>query len=54
MPRIRSRLLQAAGVGLIVAGVFLVWQAMEGDFQSMVERQEGVRDRIEEFRRGMN
>ena len=53
-PAIRSRVLQVAGVGLIIAGVFLVWQAMEGDFQSMVERQEGVRDRIEEFRRGMN
>ena len=47
-PRIRSRLLQAAGVGLIVAGVFLVWQAMEGDFQSMMATQEGMREAIEE------
>lgn len=49
-PRIRSRLLQAAGVGLIVAGVFLVWQAMEGDFQSMMATQEGMREAIEEVR----
>lgn len=53
-PGVRSRVLQVAGVGLIIAGVILVWQAMEGNFQSMVERQEGVRERIEEFRRGMN
>lgn len=49
-PRIRSRMLQVAGVGLIVAGVFLVWQAMEGDFQSMMETPAGMRQAIEEFR----
>ena len=49
-PSIRQRVLQVAGIGLIIAGVFLVWQAMEGNFQSMMERQEGVRERLEEFR----
>lgn len=49
-PSVRHRVLQVAGIGLIVAGVFLVWQAMEGNFQSMMERQEGVRERLEEFR----
>lgn len=49
-PQIRSRMLQVAGIGLLIAGVFLVWQAMEGNFQSMMERQEGMRQAIEEFR----
>lgn len=53
-PAVRRRVLQVAGVGLIMAGVVLVWHAMEGDFQAMMERQEGVREAIEGFRRGMN
>lgn len=52
-PRIRSRMLQLAGIGLIIAGVLLVWQAMEGNFQAMMERQEGMREAIEQFRGSM-
>lgn len=52
-PPIRRRVLQVAGIGLIIAGVILVWQAMEGDFQAMVERREGVRQAIEDFQREM-
>lgn len=49
-PSVRRRVLQVAGIGLIVAGVFLVWQAMEGNFQAMMEHQEGVRETLEGFR----
>ncbi len=52
-PSIRGRVLQVAGVALIGAGVFLVWQAMEGNFQAMIEQQEGMREALEEFRAGM-
>ena len=47
---VRHRVLQVAGIGLVIAGVFLVWQAMEGNFQSMMEQQEGMREALEGFR----
>lgn len=52
-PSIRSRVLQVAGIGLIIGGVVLVWQAMEGNFQAMIDQQEGVREALEEFRGSM-
>lgn len=52
-PSIRYRVLQVAGVALIGAGVFLVWQAMEGNFQAMIEQQEEMREALQEFRAGM-
>lgn len=52
-PAIRYRVLQVAGVALIFAGVFLVWQAMEGRFQSMVQHEEGMREALEHFEAGM-
>lgn len=53
-PSVRYRVLQVAGVALIFAGVFLVWQAMEGNFQAMMEQQEGMREALEQFRAGMH
>jgi threonine/homoserine/homoserine lactone efflux protein len=44
----RRRVLQVAGVVLVGAGVLLVWQSMEGNFQAMMDRQEMLRDAIEE------
>lgn len=52
-PSIRNRVLQVAGIALIIAGVVLVWQAMEGNFQAMMEQQEGMREALEEFRGNM-
>ncbi len=52
-PSIRFRVLQMAGVVLIFAGVFLVWQAMEGNFQSLVQREEGMRQALEHFEAGI-
>ena len=52
-PAVRFRVLQAAGAALIFAGVFLVWQAMEGHFQSMVQHEEGMRQALEHFEAGM-
>lgn len=52
-PSIRDRVLQVAGVALIGAGVFLVWQAMEGNFQAMIEQQEEMREALQEFRAGI-
>lgn len=49
-PSVRYRILQVAGVALIGAGAFLVWQAMEGNFQAMIEQQEGMREALQEFR----
>ncbi|MFW5947527.1 MAG: LysE family translocator [Gemmatimonadota bacterium] len=49
-PSVRHRFLQVAGVGLIVAGLVLVWQAMEGNFQAMMAKQEGMREAIEHLR----
>ncbi len=49
-PSVRYRVLQVAGIALIGAGTFLVWQAMEGNFQSMMEQREGMRDALEELR----
>ena len=47
-PSFRDRVLQVTGAVLVVAGVFLVWQSMEGNFQAMMDRQEALRDVIEE------
>lgn len=52
-PSVRYRVLQLAGVALIGAGVFLVWQAMEGNFQAMIEQQEEMREALQELRAGM-
>ena len=50
---VRHRVLQLAGIGLILAGGFLVWQAMEGNFQSMMDTQAGVREALEDFQGSM-
>jgi threonine/homoserine/homoserine lactone efflux protein len=50
---VRYRVLQLAGVALIGAGAFLIWQAMEGNFQGMIEQQEGMREAFQKFRAGM-
>ncbi len=43
----RRRMLQTVGAGLILAGTLLVWQAMEGNFQALIDRQEAVREEVE-------
>lgn len=47
-PAWRRRALLLTGTALSLAGGFLVWQAVEGNFQSLVERQEDFRTFIEE------
>jgi len=44
----RRRVLQVVGSGLVVAGAVLVWQAMEGNFQALIEQQRSVRTLIED------
>jgi threonine/homoserine/homoserine lactone efflux protein len=52
-PPVRYRVIQVAGMALIFAGAFLVWQAMEGNFQSMVAHEEGMRQALEHLEAGM-
>lgn len=40
--------LRSAGTGLLLAGAFLLWQAVTGDFQAMVEGQRELRSFVEE------
>ncbi len=43
----RKRVLQGAGAALVILGGVLVWQSVTGNFQSMVERQEEIRERVD-------
>jgi threonine/homoserine/homoserine lactone efflux protein len=47
-PSWQRRVLQAVGTGLILAGAGLVWQSVEGNFQSLIERQDTFREVLEE------
>lgn len=47
-PKWRRRALLLTGAALSLAGGFLVWQSLEGNFQSLMERQEDFRILIEE------
>lgn len=47
----RRRILKVVGVVLMIGGGILVWQALEGNFQEMVQRQEELRERVESRRR---
>ena len=49
-PSVRTRVLQVAGIALILAGAFLVWQAMEGNFQAMMDQQAGMREALQGLR----
>jgi len=44
----RGRVLSAVGVGLVLAGVVLVWQSMTGNFQALIDRQHLLRSTVEE------
>lgn len=44
----RRRVLRVVGSGLVVAGALLVWQAMEGNFQTLIEQQRSVRSIVED------
>lgn len=46
-PAVQRRVLQVTGIVLISAGAVLVWQAVEGNFQAMMERQQNVREMFE-------
>jgi threonine/homoserine/homoserine lactone efflux protein len=39
----QRRVLVAVGITLACAGVFMVWQALEGNFQALIDRQAAVR-----------
>lgn len=45
-PRVRARVTAAAGLVLIGVGGAIVWQAMEGNFQSLVAGNDVLRERI--------
>lgn len=47
-PRWKRRVLRAVGGALVLAGLFLVWQSLDGDFQRMMDRQEALREAVEE------
>lgn len=47
-PEWRRRALLLTGAALFVAGGLLIWQSLEGNFQSLVERQEDFRIFLEE------
>lgn len=44
----QRRILRLAGTGLVVAGGLLIWQALTGDFESLIRQQESVRSVVEE------
>lgn len=46
--RWQRRILQVAGAGLVIAGGLLIWQALTGNFESLIRQQESVRDVVEE------
>jgi len=46
----QRRILVAAGTGLILTGAFLAWQALDGGFQSLIDRQETLRSVVESGR----
>jgi threonine/homoserine/homoserine lactone efflux protein len=45
--RLQRRVLQAVGGTLILAGLFLLWQAYTGDFQVLVDQQESIRSVVD-------
>lgn len=47
-PRWKRRLLRVVGGVLVAAGSVLVWQALSGDFQELVDRQRAFRSAVEE------
>lgn len=47
-PAQRRVVLRTLGALLIVAGAFLVWQSLQGDFQQMMDQQEALRSAVEE------
>ena len=48
----RTWALRLTGSGLTLAGVLLIWQSLEGNFQELVERQEELRSFVEEQSEG--
>jgi threonine/homoserine/homoserine lactone efflux protein len=48
-PDRRRRVLRLAGGFLVVAGVVMVWQSWEGNFQRMIKQQELLRERVQEI-----
>ena len=44
----QKRVLGGVGVALVAAGVFLVYEAVVGDFQALIDQQERVRSIVEE------
>jgi threonine/homoserine/homoserine lactone efflux protein len=46
--RWQKRVLGGVGVALVAAGVFLVFEAAVGDFQSLIDQQERIRSIVEE------
>jgi threonine/homoserine/homoserine lactone efflux protein len=47
-PNWQRRTLKGVGVVLILAGAFLCWQATIGNFQSLIDQQEAIRNVVEE------
>ncbi|MGD2070934.1 MAG: LysE family transporter [Gemmatimonadota bacterium] len=47
-PEGRARVIRAVGVLLVVVGGVLVWQSLEGNFQTLIKRQEALRESVEQ------
>ena len=43
----REKVVRGVGVLLVVAGGVLIWQSAEGNFQTMVKRQEALRESVQ-------
>jgi len=44
----QRRALKAVGLALVLAGAFLLWQATEGNFQTLIDQQSFLRSVVEE------